>query len=441
MMLWHELKSRLSLRVATAVFCAIVLVEAVILIPSAQNYERDLKVRLFEAGQATVAPLLILPKSINTQAIEASVAGDKILGIAVVDAGGSGVVRYGVLASRLAVDARLGIDNALCNDAGDHCDIAFASEKTGRKALIRLDASWIEDEKVAFVWRIAGLVLLISGFVTVVTMLIVARFVINPILKVQSKLAAARQDPEHSDSYVIEHDANDELGETVGMLNDTLRDLATTHRSAIQTRERRFQDFAEVASDWFWEMDEDLRFSYFSERLSDVTGVAQEMLLGITRVENGNPGAPEDAWQQHLDDLANHRAFRNFTHPRTKSDGTVVWLSISGRPFIDLDGKFAGFRGIGSDITLYVITEREILAAKEVAESANAAKSEFLSSMSHELLTPLNGILGFSQLLETDSRNPLSETQKRSVHYILSGGQLLLGLIDQVLDLSRIEQG
>ena len=73
--------------------------------------------------------------------------------------------------------------------------------------------------------------------------------------------------------------------------------------------------------------------------------------------------------------------------------------------------------------------------------SASAAKSEFLSSMSHELRTPLNAVLGFAQLLERDRKQPLSERQQERLRHVLHGGEHLLRLIDDVLDLSRIEAG
>ena len=85
--------------------------------------------------------------------------------------------------------------------------------------------------------------------------------------------------------------------------------------------------------------------------------------------------------------------------------------------------------------------EEGMLAAQREAERANHAKSEFLSRMSHELRTPMNSILGFAQLMEYDTSEPLAATHKESVQHILRGGRHLLGLINEVLDLARIEAG
>jgi PAS domain S-box-containing protein len=94
-----------------------------------------------------------------------------------------------------------------------------------------------------------------------------------------------------------------------------------------------------------------------------------------------------------------------------------------------------------ADVTDDVLRAEELSRAREHAEAASQAKSEFLSSMSHELRTPLNAILGFAQLLERDRRQPLSDRQLERLAHVLRGGEHLLRLIDDVLDLSRIEAG
>ena len=93
------------------------------------------------------------------------------------------------------------------------------------------------------------------------------------------------------------------------------------------------------------------------------------------------------------------------------------------------------------DITVQKKMAKSLIAAKEEAEKASKAKSEFLSSMSHELRTPLNAILGFSQILELDPESPLTDSQQESVTEIFKAGNHLLELINEVLDLSKIESG
>lgn len=84
---------------------------------------------------------------------------------------------------------------------------------------------------------------------------------------------------------------------------------------------------------------------------------------------------------------------------------------------------------------------KSTLSAKEEAEKANEAKSQFLSNMSHELRTPLNAILGFSQILQMDPEEPLTESQNSSVEEVIKAGNHLLGLINEILDLAKIESG
>ena len=112
------------------------------------------------------------------------------------------------------------------------------------------------------------------------------------------------------------------------------------------------------------------------------------------------------------------------------------WFSLSKRRL-----ESGGVIDFHIDVTLMKRRESEALVAKVEAEKANLAKSEFLSSMSHELRTPMNAVLGFAQLMEYDPVNPVNDSQRDRVHQILKSGEYLLELIDQVLELSKIEAG
>ncbi|MGH2556422.1 MAG: PAS domain S-box protein, partial [Actinomycetota bacterium] len=120
------------------------------------------------------------------------------------------------------------------------------------------------------------------------------------------------------------------------------------------------------------------------------------------------------------------------------ADGHWVTLEARGQAITDDEGKNRGAVMASRDVTERVALEEALRQAKEDAERANRAKSEFLSRMSHELRTPLNAVLGFGQLLELDH---LTAEQLESVQQILKGGKHLLDLINEVLDIARIETG
>lgn len=118
------------------------------------------------------------------------------------------------------------------------------------------------------------------------------------------------------------------------------------------------------------------------------------------------------------------------------------WISVDAIPqFREGEDKPYEVYTTFSDITKQREAEVALLEAMNNAEKANQAKSEFLSSMSHELRTPMNAILGFAQMLEFNPKEPLTETQKSSVDHIMKGGNHLLSLINDVLDLAKIEAG
>lgn len=128
----------------------------------------------------------------------------------------------------------------------------------------------------------------------------------------------------------------------------------------------------------------------------------------------------------------------HFEWVHQKQDGTDFWVDVTLKR-LSLENKtqvLVAWR----DITLQKKLIEENEKSKNDAIHANVAKSEFLSSMSHELRTPLNAILGFSQLLGMDLRTPLTEEQKVSVDHIKASGHHLLALINEILELSALNQ-
>lgn len=121
-------------------------------------------------------------------------------------------------------------------------------------------------------------------------------------------------------------------------------------------------------------------------------------------------------------------------------DGSRLPAMVSTTALQDRSGKLIGYLLIGTDNSARMRVEKALKDAMWAAETANAAKTDFLSRMSHELRTPLNAILGFAQLLESGSPQPTA-TQQQSVEQILKAGWFLLALINEVLDLALVESG
>ncbi|MDJ0824064.1 MAG: PAS domain S-box protein [Rhodobacter sp.] len=119
----------------------------------------------------------------------------------------------------------------------------------------------------------------------------------------------------------------------------------------LQAAEERFRYFAETASDFMWETDAEIRFTYFSNRFQEVTGIDPATLLGQNREEARIPGIPEAIWQKNRADIAARRPFEGFEYSRVRPDGKLVWVSSSARPVFDASGRFLGYRGTGQDIT------------------------------------------------------------------------------------------
>mgnify|MGYP001814691556 CR=1 FL=1 len=151
---------------------------------------------------------------------------------------------------------------------------------------------------------------------------------------------------------------------------------------------RHLEDFAEIASDWFWESDKDHRFTYFSGRIEKVLQIKPDALIGTLRIELAHAGATNVDWAAHLDDLEKMRPFRNFEYSlKRPSDGAEIRMRVSGQPRFDKNNQFVGYRGTGYDIT----AEREAINKLKRTNADLAARNTELLDMRRALERSING--------------------------------------------------
>ncbi len=124
-----------------------------------------------------------------------------------------------------------------------------------------------------------------------------------------------------------------------------------------------------------------------------------------------------------------------------RKDGTPFWNALAIAPVQDAYGRVTHFVGVQTDVTERKRFEEELRRAKESAEAASRSKSAFLANMSHELRTPLNAIMGYSEMLREEAEDLARPEFAADLAKIYASGKHLLGLINDVLDLSKIEAG
>jgi PAS domain S-box-containing protein len=181
------------------------------------------------------------------------------------------------------------------------------------------------------------------------------------------------------------------------------------------------------------------RFERVNQALCELLGYSEQELLtlGPTDLTHPDDRAREADLVREL--LNGTRRSFAIEKRHIRRDGRPVWVRVTVSLMRDMPGD-AEPRLLGhvEDVSESRSAAQALQSAREAAERANQAKSEFLSRMSHELRTPLNAVLGFAQLLQADD---LTETQAESVERITSGGRHLLELVNDVLDIATIEAG
>jgi len=236
----------------------------------------------------------------------------------------------------------------------------------------------------------------------------------------------------------------------------TVQDITEQKRAAEALNEIQhlFKTLALVSPVGIFRTDQDGCTTYVNPKYSELTGLSLEEAMGKGWFNAVHPDDKEILKGSWLSDFKS-RKISIAEYRFLKPDGTVVWVMGNAVPEL-IDNKIVGYIGTITDITHLKQTERELLKhhdhleelvderteelhiAKKEAEDANKAKSEFLANMSHEIRTPMNAVLGYTELL---SSTIVDQTQKDYINSIKSSGRSLLTLIDDILDLSKIEAG
>ncbi len=246
---------------------------------------------------------------------------------------------------------------------------------------------------------------------------------------------------EHGDGRCIlcssRHEVlRDGAGNRLGVLATFERRQRQISGDAGSTRQR-LADIVRLATDWIWETDRALRFTYLSPRVTDLLGYHPKELAGQTwdtLAVDGPPLTidPAAGWIPTLADRNLRLRHR---------DGSVRETRISAVPVFEGE-TFAGYRGVARDVTDLHSREAALQEAKERAEQADRAKSLLLAQMSHELRTPLNAVIGFSEIISQETLGPVGVPAYREyAGDILSSAHHLLAVINDVLDVSKIESG
>ena len=220
------------------------------------------------------------------------------------------------------------------------------------------------------------------------------------------------------------------------------RDIAERKRAeeALRESEARLQAILDHSPTKIHIKDADGRYVIINRQSEVLFGVTDDEARGKTS-QQIFPAIKAESFAQHDRSVLETRQAIEHEEGWLREDGVHTFLTVRF-PILDGFGNVEGTGAIGTDITERKRAEKELLAAKEEAEFHNRAKSEFLANMSHELRTPLNAIIGFSEMIGRETFGPVgSPKYLEYVSDINESGTHLLELINNILDLSKIEAG
>lgn len=283
------------------------------------------------------------------------------------------------------------------------------------------------------------------------------RFVIHPLQSLQDAASAIATGNYDQRVQVVRNDELGQLGLAFNTMADSLQQMHSEQEERIRQRtaqlqtamkdieaaRSRFDLAVRGSNDGLWDLDVLKQEIYLSPRWKEMLGYRDD------EIDNTQDAMyalihPDDraSVQQMTEDYLARRTMNYVLEYRTRcKDGTYRWILTRGTALRDASGKPYRVAGSSTDITPLKEAVAEADAARAAAEQANQMKSQFLANMSHELRTPLNSIINFTRIVSSGMRGPVTDEQFDYLERVRLSGEHLLGLINDILDLSKIEAG
>jgi signal transduction histidine kinase len=217
--------------------------------------------------------------------------------------------------------------------------------------------------------------------------------------------------------------------------------IEAANRRQNQTIKLLLNDFEQETKDWIWEIDQHFMLTSHSPNLTSIFELTPDALLKDNFLSVLATIAEKTDVAKLSDEIAKRCNIVDFILETNQNNIQLYW-KISARAKFDLEDNFLGYDGVSRDITEQHKSEIEIRAAKDSAERASMAKSQFLAVISHELRTPINSIVGFSEILNAGQNENISAANRKAyLDTILDSSKQLQALINDILDATRFERG